>query len=224
MGYNITSAPVAARLACGMNSGQGILLFTLISYLCWLPVQSCHKSRIENAALAKPDAGEIFPNKRCMKKNYYVTGTSREELVQNVNSAGLCGWLLMPDKIICLWNNILHLFLFGRNWWNNSCQERSVLWSPIAVAGTGRRQGYSYWSLSFPDNILDLELIVTVFVITIFKSVGNTPFLVKCKSEGPMDAKRMPPFSGFRYLQHFLAGNWPDLHSSRQMFSQIPMI
>ena len=102
MGYNITSAPLAARLACGMNSGQGILVFTLISCQCWLPVQSCHKSRIENAALAKPDAGEIFPNKRCMKKNYYVTGTSREELVQNVNSAGLCGWLLMPDKIICL--------------------------------------------------------------------------------------------------------------------------
>ena len=98
MGYNITSTPVAARIACGMNSGQGILLFTLISCLCWFPVQSCHKSRIENAALAKPDAGEIFPNKRCMKKNYYVTGTSREELVQNVYSAGLCGWLLIKSS------------------------------------------------------------------------------------------------------------------------------
>ena len=75
-----------------MHSSQEILLFTLISCLCcWLPVQSCHKSRIEKAAAPRPDAGALFPKRRCMKKNYYVTGTSREELVQNVNSAGLCG-------------------------------------------------------------------------------------------------------------------------------------
>ena len=66
-----------------------LLLILLLPSLCWRMVDCCKKGKKTKpmeTGLPVPE----FPDLECMDKNWWFRGP-REELIQNVVSAGFCG-------------------------------------------------------------------------------------------------------------------------------------